>query len=155
MSEPTLRALRARYARLGHCRMVALAEGQEVQVAAWTVTAIEVPHAREPVHRPSPGGLRSDGRSIVYASDVAHLTRGLESFAAGASLLVLDGAMWRRRLFSHLTIDEALPKVCEWDVARSVDPDRQECASPSELAREVAALCPRARPAYDGLEVAV
>ena len=156
MSEPTRLALRARYARLDHCRMVAVAEGQEVPIAAWTVAAIAVPHAREPGASTFAWRLAADGRSIVYASDVARLTRRLEGFAAGASVLVLDGAMWRRRLCSHLTIDEALPKVCEWDVGSILLTQIGKSAPPHRrLAREVAALCPRARPAYDGLQVAI
>ncbi len=52
----------------------------------------------------------------MYASDVAHLTGALERFSAGAAALVLDGAMWRKRLYSHLTIDKALPTACSWPV---------------------------------------
>jgi hypothetical protein len=99
--------------------------------------------------------LAADGRSVVYASGVVRLTRGLEGFAAGASALVLDGAMWHRRLFSHLTIDEALPEVCEWDVGSILLTQIGRSPPNRTLAREVAALCPRARPAYDGLEVAI
>ena len=61
-----------------------------------------------------------------------------------------------KRLFSHLAIEEALPPVCSWTVdsimltriGRSARPD-------SQLQRGVAALCPRASAAYDGLAVTV
>lgn len=55
--------------------------------------------------------LRSGAATVVYASHVARLTPGLARFARGVSLLVLDGATWRRTLFSQLRVDEALPAV--------------------------------------------
>jgi len=76
--------------------------------------------------------------------------------AQGASVLVLDGAMWRHHLFTHLTADKALPAVCEWDVGRIVLTQIGRTApTHARLERAVAALCPRARPAYDGLEITV
>ena len=155
MSEPTRRSLKGRYARLDHCRLVSVAAGRPISVAGLTVSAVEVPHAREPGARTFAWKLRTETGSVVYASDVARLTRGLERFSSGASVLVLDGAMWRRRLFSHLTADEALPKVCEWEVGSIVLTQIGRTAPTHvRLERAVAALCPRARPAYDGLEMA-
>jgi hypothetical protein len=62
----------------------------------------------------------------------------------------------RRRLFSHLTIDEALPELCGWEVERVVLTQIGRLLPPhAELEGEVARLCPRARPAYDGLEIVV
>ncbi len=64
--------------------------------------------------------------------------------------------MWRRRLLSHLTVDEALPELCEWDVERIALTQIGRSAPPhEELAPAVARLCARAFPAYDGLELAV
>jgi hypothetical protein len=57
---------------------------------------------------------------MVYASDVAYLTRSLERFCRGASVLVIDGAMWGRQIFTHLTIDRALREPCTWQVGRII-----------------------------------
>jgi ribonuclease BN (tRNA processing enzyme) len=110
-----------------------------------------------PVSRTDVRGKLTDGRrTIVYASDVARLTPELERFAAGASILVIDGAMWRRRLFTHLTIDEALPSLCRWRVGRVVVTQIGRSAPPhAMLTREMQARCPRARPAWDGTVVAL
>jgi hypothetical protein len=87
----------------------------------------------------------------VCASLVACLTPELERFCAGATVVVLDGAMWRRRLFSHLTIDAALPTACSWSVESIVLAQIGRCApSHKELQHLVAGLCPKARAAYDG-----
>lgn len=110
--------------------------------------------AREPHFPTYAWRLRARGITLVYASDVARLTPELEAFSGGSTVLVVDGATWRRRIFTHLRIDDDLPRVCEWDsdrifltqIGRSAPPHR-------ELARAVAQICARARPAYDGLVV--
>jgi ribonuclease BN (tRNA processing enzyme) len=153
-SAATIRAVRRRHARLDHCRLIAVGEGGRRRLGPFTVTARRVPHAREPRFPTFAWRLGSGGKALVYASDVARPTAGLERFSAGASLLVIDGAMWRRRIFSHLTIDADLPRICGWDVNRILLTQIGRSAPLHErLAREVRAICPRAVPAYDGLEL--
>lgn len=61
--------------------------------------------------------------------------------------------MWRRPLFSHLPINAALPELCRWNVDRILLTQIGKTAPPQErLEQEVAALFPKAKPAYDGLE---
>jgi phosphoribosyl 1,2-cyclic phosphodiesterase len=95
----------------------------------------------------------SDGRStLVYASDVAAIEPPLAALARTAQLLVIDGAMWRRTLFSHLTIDRELPALCRWPVERILLTQIGRSAPPHEqLERAVAAICPKAGPAWDGM----
>jgi phosphoribosyl 1,2-cyclic phosphate phosphodiesterase len=152
----TLGALRARYTRLDHCRLIPVKPGDAFRVGEVEVSAVEVPHAADPHFPTFAWRLDSGASTVVYASDVARLTLDLERFARGASLLVLDGAMWRRTLFSHLRADQALPIVCKWDVERIVLTQIGRTAPPHErFGQEVKALCPRAMPAYDGLELRV
>jgi hypothetical protein len=69
-------------------------------------------------------------------------------------VLVIDGAMWGRTLFSHLIIDRELPVLCGWRVGRILLTQVGKTASPhARLAREVKEICPRAAPAYDGLSL--
>lgn len=92
----------------------------------------------------------------VRAGERLRLTRRLERFTAGASALVIDGAMWRRRLFSHLTIDQALPDACRWQMDSILLTQIGRTAPRHEdPSRAVAALCPTARPAHDGMRVAL
>jgi hypothetical protein len=111
-----------------------------------------VPHAREPHYPTYAWGLRRRHTRLVYASDVARLTAELDCFGAAASLLVVDGAMWSRSLFSHLTIDRELPRLCGWRVERIL-PTQIGRTAPrtAALLREVRSICPRAAPAHDGL----
>jgi phosphoribosyl 1,2-cyclic phosphate phosphodiesterase len=150
----TIAALESRYRQLDHCRFAPITPGARRRLGAVTVDAVNVPHARDP-HIPTYGWrLRSHGSTVVYASDVAYLTPELQRFSREAAVLVVDGATWRRRIFTHLRIDEDLPQLCGWDVGRILLTQIGRSAPSHEaLARAVRGLCPRAQPAYDGLVV--
>jgi phosphoribosyl 1,2-cyclic phosphodiesterase len=150
----TLAALERRYARLDHCRLIPTRPGGRAACASWRLEAVEVAHARDPAVPTLAWKLRIGARTIVYASDVARPDTALERFAHDASLLVIDGATYRRSIFSHLRIDRDLPVICDWDVARILLTQIGRSAPPhEELGRVVARLCRRAAPAYDGLTV--
>lgn len=153
----TLDRLAERYARLEHLGATAVAPGENRQLGPWTVAACAVPHARDPDRYPTYAWrLTGGGRTVVYASDVAALTPELETFGDGADLLVLDGAMYGRSIFSHLRIEEALPAVCGWPVGRVLLTQIGRTAPPHQrLVDEVVGLCGKAAPAHDGLEVEV
>jgi phosphoribosyl 1,2-cyclic phosphodiesterase len=156
LSEATAAVIRTRYRRLEHCRLRVTTPGDIRRVGPFALSALTVPHARDPRFPTYAWRVSAGARSIVYASDVARLTPELERFCSGVTVLVLDGAMWHRRLFTHLTIDEMLPIACSWPVGsiiltqigRSVPPHAQ-------LQREVAALCSKARAAHDRLVVRI
>jgi phosphoribosyl 1,2-cyclic phosphodiesterase len=155
-SGPTIRALRSRLERLDHCDFVPVGEDERRRLGSWTLTAHQVPHALEARYPTFAWKLRRGKKALVYASDVARLTAELERFSRGAAILVIDGAMWGRRLFSHLTIDEALPELCRWNVGQIVLTQIGKTVPPHDEAKQqVAARCPRARPAYDGMTLHV
>jgi phosphoribosyl 1,2-cyclic phosphodiesterase len=153
-SRKTIAAIRGRLSRLDHCEFVAWRERDRRPVAGWTASALVVPHARD---CPTFAWRLTRGAStVVYASDVARLTPELARFARGASVLVIDGAMWGRPLFSHLRIDAELPELCGWKADRIVLTQiGRTCPPHDRMARQVAALCDRARPAHDGMTVRV
>jgi phosphoribosyl 1,2-cyclic phosphodiesterase len=153
-SPQTIAALRARYRRLDHCAFTPVAEGQRRRLGSLALTPLTVPHARERRYPTYAWRISAGKSTLVYASDVARLTPRLRRFSRGGNVLVIDGAMWRRRLFSHLTIDAELPGLCQWPVGRILLTQIGKSLPPHELLeREVGALCPKAAPAYDGLEV--
>jgi phosphoribosyl 1,2-cyclic phosphate phosphodiesterase len=150
----TLALLQSRYTRLEHCRLLPVEPWQPLRLAGLEVSALEVPHAADPRFPTFAWRLASSAAALVYASDVARLTPELERFARGATVLVLDGAMWGRPLFSHLRADQALPVVCGWQVEHIVLTQIGRTAPAHEqLVRRVHALCARARPGWDGLEL--
>jgi phosphoribosyl 1,2-cyclic phosphodiesterase len=151
-SEPTIAAVQKRFRRLDHCDFKPVRPGRGIRLGEVELSALEVPHAREKRFPTFAWLIRRGGLTLVYASDVARLTPALERFSRGAALLVIDGAMWGRQLFSHLTIDRELPHLCDWQVERIALTQIGRTAPPHErLEQAVRRLCPRARPAYDGL----
>jgi ribonuclease BN (tRNA processing enzyme) len=115
-----------------------------------------VPHAREHYIPTFAWKLTVGRTTVLYASDVAELTPELRRFARGADALIIDGAMWGRHLFSHLTIDRELPALCEWRVKRILLTQiGRTLPAHSELQTEVRRLCRKAAAAYDGLDVDV
>jgi len=156
LNASTAAIIRSRYRHLEHCRLHLVPARRKRRVGELVVEAVSVPHARDPRFETYAWRISSGGRSLVYASDVAELTPELRGFSSGAALLILDGAMWGKRLFSHLTIDEALPEACRWPVESIVLTQIGRTAPDhDQLVRSIAALCAKARPAYDGLELAV
>ena len=148
----TIAAVRRRHTRLTHVRPVAVRPGRPFTVGRLTICGVLVPHARD---TPTLAWRIADGRrTVVYASDVAALTAELEHAATGAALLVIDGAMWKRSLYTHLRIDRAVPELCRWPVERIMLTQIGRSAPPhADLAREISALCPRAAPGFDGMQI--
>jgi phosphoribosyl 1,2-cyclic phosphate phosphodiesterase len=148
----TISMLQLRHRRLGHCHFVPTPPGRRRQIGPWIVQALEVPHADDPDYPTYAWRLRGVAGTLVYASDVARLTTGLRRFVTGADVLVVDGATWRRTIFSHLRIDRDLPSMCTWDVRRiRLTQIGRSAPRHEDLSRAVRLLCGRARPASDGL----
>ncbi len=156
-SAATIDAVRRRFRRLQHVAFVATAPDERRRIGPWDLVAVEVPHARDPVRFPTYAWrLTASGRSVTYASDVARPTHALAASSAGSTLLAIDGATYRRAISSHLRIDRDLPTICRWDVRRIALTQIGRSAPPHDrLVRIAADLCPKAFPAYDGLEVAL
>jgi phosphoribosyl 1,2-cyclic phosphodiesterase len=151
-SRATLRSVRRRHPRLRHLVWRELPPGRRRHWRGTVISAIEVPH--------SPGcttyawKLRRAGVTLVYASDVARLTPGLRRFCRGADLLVIDGAMWGRTLFTHLNIQAALPHIARWDVRRVLFTQIGKSTPAHEVVDAwLRRQCPRTAAAYDGMVV--
>jgi phosphoribosyl 1,2-cyclic phosphodiesterase len=145
--------LQSRYRRLDHLELVAVEPGRRRERSGLAFEPVEVPHARDR-YRTFAWRVEDARCAVVYASDVARLEPTLERFVRGARLLAVDGAMWQRSLFSHLTIDRELPALCRWPVERILLTQIGRSAPSHEaLERAVRTLCPKARPAWDGLTV--
>jgi phosphoribosyl 1,2-cyclic phosphodiesterase len=74
LSEATAEVIRGRYRRLAHCRCRAVASGESRRAGALSVSALTVPDARDPRFETFAWRVSTGARSVVYASDVAHLT---------------------------------------------------------------------------------
>jgi hypothetical protein len=62
--------------------------------------------------------------------------------------------MWGRRMFSHLTIQDALPELVSWPVDRILFTQiGRSTPAHAPLDSWIRSRCPRASAAYDGLLV--
>lgn len=152
----TADVVRERFARLDHVDLRPHRVDDRSQVGGWTLSAAEVPHARDEAFPTYAWRLERASKVLVYASDVAELTDDLRDFVGGASVLVIDGAMWKKRLFAHLRVDRDLPTICGWDVDRILLTQIGKTAPPhAEFRDRVREFCGRAEPAWDGMVVEI
>lgn len=147
--------VRSRHRRLEHCLFQPVEPGPTQHIAGWSVRAVDVPHGGTDF--PTVAWRIDDGQAgVVYAPDVARPVDALRSLCDGADALIVDGATWARRIFTHLRIDEDLPVICDWAVGRIWLTQIGRSAPPHErLADAVAGICARAAPAHDGLRISV
>lgn len=93
-----------------------------------------------------------NGFRLVYVSDIGRWDRKAEKLMKSADLLVIDGAMWGKKLIAHLTIQEVLPRLCSWPVKKILFTQIGKTApSHDVLHRAIRKICPKAGAAYDGL----
>jgi len=154
-SPATIDAARRRFRRLDHLRFVPTGPGEEHTAGSIRLAATEVPHATNPRRFPTYAWrLGGPSGAVTYASDVARLDPSLERLAAGADLLIADGATLGRSIPNHLRIDRDLPVLCRWPVRRIALTQIGRAVPPHpRLETIVDGLCDRAFPAYDGLVV--
>jgi len=145
---PTIDRLRGRYRRLAPLELEGVRRPRRWRDVA--IAPLVVPHADDcttVAWRISYGG-----RTLIYASDIARLDRRL----ARCDLLILDGATWRRRIFTHLEIASAARVVTRWPVGRVLFTQLgRSTPEHGELDRWLRACDARLGAAYDGLEVPV
>lgn len=144
----TIATLAARHHRLGPLELEGARRARRWR--GFTITPIVVPHA--PDCTTLAWRIAHRGKVLVYASDLARLDPRL----ARCDLLILDGATWKRRIFTHLEVASAARVVAEWPVGRVLFTQLgRSTPEHAQLDRWLRACDPRLGAAYDGLEVTV
>lgn len=148
----TVEALAARHRKLVHLDVRAAVSRSPIDWQGSRFVPLLVPHARDCTT--FAWRIECGGASIVYASDVARLTRPLEKLCTHCDLLVLDGAMWRRQLYTHLEIAATVRVVKHWS-ARRILFTQLGRSTPDHaiLDRWLRDIDPRIGAAYDGLQL--
>lgn len=151
----TITVIKARYKLLTHCRFIEVMENQSITENSCEIIPLEVPHSQNPKFPTYAWKLRGN-KTIVYASDIAELTQRFKKFCKGINLLIIDGATWRRTIFSHLRTDKSLPKLCKWDVTKIILTQIGKSAPQHEIfEKKVKEICPKAIPSFDGLKISL
>lgn len=144
----TIETLRARYRRLATLELAGVRRARRWRDVS--IAPLVVPHAADCTT--VAWRIAHGGRSIVYASDLARLDRRL----AGCDLLILDGATWKLRIFTHLEIERTARVITHWRVGRVLFTQLgRSTPEHASLDRWLRAFDPRFGAAHDGLEVAV
>lgn len=153
----TIEVIKKRYKRLGRLRFVAVKAGKKIKLLDLKVEPIQVRHSIQPGFPTLGFAVWEDERlKLVYLSDVASWRDEDEVKLSGAELLIIDGAMWERKMAAHLTIKRVLPIVCWWHNRRVLFTQIGKEAPSHETAnKEVGQMCAKAGLAYDGLKLTI
>lgn len=134
-------------------KLIPVKETQKMKIGPWTAIAYEVPHTKDQ-RFPTYAWKLSAKKTIIYASDIAFITEDFKKICDGTDLLIIDGSTWKRKIFSHLRVDEDLPKLCRLNICRIILTQIGKSTPPHEkFKKEITKICPRAAPAYDSLIV--
>jgi ribonuclease BN (tRNA processing enzyme) len=128
--------------------------GKKIEFRGLKVLPILIPHSLQPNFPTLAFKIKIDKKTIIYASDVGKITKNFWREIQGANILIIDGAMWKKKIKSHLEVGETLLKICRAKVGKIyLTQIGRTCPNHRQFRREIKKLCPRAEPAYDGLRV--
>lgn len=151
----TIKVIKRNYKRLESFRFFKVKNGEQRDLGDFCIYAIEVPHARSK-NFPTFAWKIEDRlkKTIVYASDIAIITKSFARFCQNIDLLIIDGAMWKKKIFSHIRIDQDIKKLCTWNVKKILLTHIGKTAPAHEmLRRRLKSLCTKASPAFDGMNI--
>lgn len=149
----TIKIIQKKFKLLDHCRFYPLTPSQTVKLNSWKITPLLISHSKDPKFPTFAWKLKKN-QTVIYASDIAKLTAQFKKFCRGTNLLIIDGATWKRKIYSHLRVDKDLPKLCQWKVGKIILTQIGRSAPSHEIfTNQVKNICPKAMPAYDGLEI--
>lgn len=149
----TILTIQKKFKLLPNLELVPVKDGQEKKIGSWVVIPYKVPHAQDSLFPTFAWKLKGE-KTIVYASDIAQLTKEFKKICQNIDILIVDGATWKRKIYSHLRVDQDLREICQWKVGQIIITHIGKSAPYHEhFAKEIAKICPQAFPAYDGLAI--
>lgn len=151
----TIKIIQKKFRLLDHCQFYPVTTGQTIRLNSWTITPLLIPHSKDPKFPTFAWKLKKN-QITIYASDMAELTKEFKKFCQEADYLIIDGATWKRKIYSHLRVDKDLPEICRLGVNQIMLTQIGKSAPAYEkFQKEVAKICPKALPAYDGLKLSI
>lgn len=96
--------------------------------------------------------FEKDKKSFAYASDTCGWSKKSQALMQRADILIIDGAMWHKKMPSHLDLPEILPTLCTWPNKKIIFTQIGNTAPDFEIIfDEIRKMCNKAEPAYDGM----
>lgn len=150
----TLKVIQSKF-KLSNFRLIPVREDQNIKLGSWGIIPYEVPHSQDPKFPTFAWQLKGP-KTIVYASDIAKLTTGFKRICQGADLLIIDGATWKRKIFTHLRVDKDLPKICQLNVSQIILTQiGKSVPFYRQFQTELTKICPKAFVGYDKLKLSI
>ncbi len=151
--QKTIETIRKKFKSIKSIQFFPILEDKIFNIGSWKISAYQVPHSKDP-RFPAFSWQIKGLKTFVFASDISELTKGFKKFCQGADVLIIDGATWKRKIFTHLRIDKDLPELCRWNVGKIILTQIGKSVPAHEiLEKEVRKICSRAIPAYDSMEL--
>jgi ribonuclease BN (tRNA processing enzyme) len=127
---------------------------EKIKIDNLMILPILVPHSIQPGFPTFAFRIKAKKKIIIYASDVAETVPNLRKTIEGADVLIIDGAMWKKKIKSHLEVTESLPELCKAKVKKIYLTQIGKTAPPHRIFRKkIKRLCSKAEPAHDGLKI--
>lgn len=150
----TVKRIQNQFKKIDPLILTAIESGHAFQIGDITVTPFLVKHSIQPGFPTLGFHFLLDGKRLVYISDTSGWNKKAEYLMKNADILIIDGAMWGKRMVAHLDIREVLPKICKWPVKKIIFTQIGHTAPKHEiLQKEIKKICPKAQPAFDDMVI--
>ena len=153
----TLRHIKKRFKGLEkYLDFRAIKPGQKIKAEGLVIIPVLVPHSIQPGFPTFAFDIKIGREKIIYASDIAEIKSDFKKRLDKIDILIIDGAMWNKKIKSHLEIHQLLSEICRLKIKKIYLTHIGRTAPRYEtLKKEVKKLCSKAEPAYDGLKIFV
>lgn len=153
----TIGVIKNKFKRLDHLMIREIKPNKTFRLWDMAVTPFRVKHSIQKGF-PTVGYLFEfgNGKSLAYVSDVGSWNSDAEKKMKSVDVLVIDGAMWQKKMIAHQTIKTILPAICKWKNTKIVFTQiGREVPEYEEASREIKKMCPKARLAFDGMKFTI
>lgn len=147
----TIAIIRKRFPDTKNLDFIPVKPYSKLEICGTPITFFPVKHSMQKGY-PTYGFLF--GKQLAYASDVAGWNKKTEKIMQQAETLIIDGAMWQVTMPAHLTLPDIIPLLCPWPNKRLIFTQIGNTAPDYEILKEeIEKRCPKALPAYDGMQI--
>jgi len=150
----TIKHIKNKFKKTDRINFQSVLPYQKFKIADLEITPLPVKHSLQKSFPTYGYFIEKNKKSLAYVSDVSYWDKKTEKYLKKAKTLVIDGAMWEKKIAPHLTIKEILPKICRFSNKRIFFTQIGKTAPPQKiLEKEIKKICKKASGAYDGLKI--
>ncbi len=151
----TTQIIKRKFKQTGHLKFYSLKPFKPFQLFGVKIVSFKVKHSIQKGF-PTLGFkfLFPNGYKLTYISDTGGWDKKVQNLIHGSDVLILDGAMWGKKLIAHLDMKKVILKVKNWGIKKLIFTQIGRTApSYKILKKELQKMWSKATPAYDGMEI--